>query len=63
MLTQAEQRIGYIFNFVERPDGFHEQDWKIWRLLIQNSYRQVTNEEFRKKGFEILRFFNCYFHE
>ena len=63
MLNQAEQRIEFIHSFLEYPDGLCEEDWKIWRSLIASSCTQVTNEEFRKKGIEVIRFFNFYFYE
>jgi hypothetical protein len=63
MLNQAEQRIGFIYSFLEYPNALCEEDWKIWRTLIANSCAQVPNEEFRKKGIEVIRFFNFHFSE
>ena len=34
MLNQAEQRIGFIYSFLEYPNGLCEEDWKIWSPLI-----------------------------
>lgn len=63
MLSQAEQRIGFIHAFLEYPDGLCVADWKLWRPLIASACSQVTNEEFRKKGVEAMSFFNCYFYK
>lgn len=63
MLSQAEQRIGFINAFLEYPAGLCEEDWKLWRPLIARACAQVTNEEFRKKGIEAMSFFNCHFYK
>lgn len=63
MLTQAEQRIGYVYSFLERPEHFSEEDWMVWRPIIARSCVQVMNIEMRNKGLEAIRFFNFYFNK
>jgi hypothetical protein len=63
MLNQAEQRIGFIHSFLEDPEGLSEDDWRIWLPLITKACSQVINDDFRKKSFEAIRFFNFHFYK
>lgn len=56
----AKQRIEFISNFMEDPEGLCKEDWEVWRPLIARSCA-VVNEELRNKGLKTIHFFNIYF--
>lgn len=55
---RAENRIEFIYSFIEDPEGLCSEDWVDWRPLIVRACSQVTDENVKKRGLTAIDFFS-----
>ena len=58
--STAQQRIEYVYSFIEYPEGPCKDDWNTWCPLIALACAAVDDES-RNKGIKTIQFFNDYF--
>ena len=60
MQEKARQQIEGLYCMLDDPEGLSKADWDEWRPHIASACAATNDDELRKKGREVIDFFNEY---